>query len=165
MSQKHIKWHQSNHIYQSYLWWVRKYHSPNIFTIQFIHYHVMHNQHTLLLRLPSLPSHSLTTIHLPITKTKVIGTRRKRNRSSSFRRSNWVVPNALTMHCTSRCGSDDNNNNHNGATFRNSKLNESTFLASLMPKTEIGADRFLHAHPHYDGRGSLIAIFGGYPFL
>jgi len=125
----------------------------------------MHNQHTLLLRLPSLPSHSLTTIHLPITKTKVIGTRRKRNRSSSFRRSNWVVPNALTMHCTSRCGSDDNNNNHNGATFRNSKLNESTFLASLMPKTEIGADRFLHAHPHYDGRGSLIAIFGGYPFL
>lgn len=28
-----------------------------------------------------------------------------------------------------------------------------------MPKTEIGADRFLHAHPHYDGRGSLIAIF------
>eukprot|EP00256_Glycine_max_P050594 XP_006606118.1 tripeptidyl-peptidase 2 isoform X1 [Glycine max] len=28
-----------------------------------------------------------------------------------------------------------------------------------MPKTEIGADRFLHSHPHYDGRGALIAIF------
>lgn len=124
----------------------------------------MHNQHTLLLRLPSLPSHTLTTIHHPTTKTKVSRTTRKRNRSSSFRRSNWVVPNALTMHCTSRSGSDDNNN-HNGATFRNSKLNESTFLASLMPKTEIGADRFLHAHPHYDGRGALIAIFGGYPFF
>jgi len=67
------------------------------------------------------------------------------------------------MHCTSRCGGDDNNN-RNGASFRNSKLNESTFLASLMPKTEIGADRFLNAHPHYDGRGALIAIFGGYPF-
>ncbi|XP_047168815.1 tripeptidyl-peptidase 2-like isoform X2 [Vigna umbellata] len=118
----------------------------------------MHNQHTLLLRLPSLPSHSLTTTHHPTTNTKVSRTIRKRNRSSSFRRSNWVVPNALTMHCTSRSGSDDNNN-HNGATFRNAKLNESTFLASLMPKTEIGADRFLHAHPHYDGRGALIAIF------
>ncbi|KAL9317577.1 hypothetical protein ACSQ67_014094 [Phaseolus vulgaris] len=123
----------------------------------------MHNQHTLLLRLPSLSSHSLTTILHPTTKTKLNTARRKHTRSSSFRRSNWVVPNALTMHCTSRCGGDDNNN-RNGASFRNSKLNESTFLASLMPKTEIGADRFLNAHPHYDGRGALIAIFGGYPF-
>lgn len=40
------------------------------------------------------------------------------------------------------------------------KLTESTFLASLMPKKEIGADRFLEAHPNYDGRGVLIAIFG-----
>ncbi|CAL9208048.1 unnamed protein product [Musa hybrid cultivar] len=39
------------------------------------------------------------------------------------------------------------------------KLTESTFLASLMPKKEIGADRFLEAHPNYDGRGVLIAIF------
>ncbi|XP_022736823.1 tripeptidyl-peptidase 2-like isoform X2 [Durio zibethinus] len=43
--------------------------------------------------------------------------------------------------------------------LRNFKLNESTFLASLMPKKEIGADRFIEAHPHYDGRGALIAIF------
>lgn len=43
---------------------------------------------------------------------------------------------------------------------RNFKLNESTFLASLMPKKEIGADRFIEAHPQYDGRGALIAIFG-----
>ncbi|KAK8511926.1 hypothetical protein V6N12_074615 [Hibiscus sabdariffa] len=43
--------------------------------------------------------------------------------------------------------------------LRNFKLNHSTFLASLMPKKEIGADRFIEAHPHYDGRGSIIAIF------
>jgi hypothetical protein len=29
-----------------------------------------------------------------------------------------------------------------------------------MPKKEIGADRFIEAHPQYDGRGTIIAIFG-----
>lgn len=47
----------------------------------------------------------------------------------------------------------------NGA-VRNSKLNKSTFLASLMPKKEIAADRFIESHPEFDGRGVLIAIFG-----
>ncbi|KAL5139714.1 Tripeptidyl-peptidase 2 [Glycine soja] len=114
----------------------------------------MHNQHTLLLRFPSLPSHSLTILHRT-TKTKLNSTRRKHTPTSSFRRSNWIVPKA--MHCTSLCGGGNDNNNNNDASFRN--LNESTFLASLMPKTEIGADRFLHSHPDYDGRGALIAIF------
>ncbi|KAG9146521.1 hypothetical protein Leryth_023879 [Lithospermum erythrorhizon] len=41
----------------------------------------------------------------------------------------------------------------------NFHLNESSFLASLMPKKEIGADRFIEANPQYDGRGALIAIF------
>ncbi|GLT31183.1 hypothetical protein SLA2020_059360 [Shorea laevis] len=34
-----------------------------------------------------------------------------------------------------------------GFLVRNFKLNESTFLASLIPKKEIGADRFIEAHP------------------
>ncbi|CAI9260290.1 unnamed protein product [Lactuca saligna] len=47
---------------------------------------------------------------------------------------------------------------NNGA-LRKFKLNESSFLASLMPKKEIGADRFIEAHPEFDGRGVVIAIF------
>ncbi|KAF6162220.1 hypothetical protein GIB67_008349 [Kingdonia uniflora] len=43
--------------------------------------------------------------------------------------------------------------------LRSFKLTESTFLSALMPKTEIGADRFIEAHPEYDGRGAVIAIF------
>ena len=43
------------------------------------------------------------------------------------------------------------------------RLTEPSFLESLMPKKETGVDRFLAAHPEYDGRGSLIAIFGELP--
>uniref|UniRef100_A0ACD5ZLK2 Uncharacterized protein n=1 Tax=Avena sativa TaxID=4498 RepID=A0ACD5ZLK2_AVESA len=39
------------------------------------------------------------------------------------------------------------------------RLTEPSFLESLMPKKETGVDRFLAAHPEYDGRGALMAIF------
>ncbi|RDY13416.1 Tripeptidyl-peptidase 2, partial [Mucuna pruriens] len=54
---------------------------------------------------------------------------------------------------------DNNNKKKDGSSLSEFKLNESTFLASLMPKKEIAADRFLDAHSEYDGRGALIAIF------
>lgn len=47
-----------------------------------------------------------------------------------------------------------------GGDFRAFNLTESSFLASLMPKKEIAADRFIEANPEFDGRGALIAIFG-----
>lgn len=59
------------------------------------------------------------------------------------------------MPCTSLVKSSDGN----GA-VRSFKLQEATFLAAQMPKKEIAADRFIEAHPEYDGRGVIIAIFG-----
>ncbi|KAG4941702.1 hypothetical protein JHK87_045573 [Glycine soja] len=69
------------------------------------------------------------------------------------------------MPCSSLTSTGDNssssssNKKKDGSSLREFKLNESTFLASLMPKKEIGVDRFFDAHPEYDGRGALIAIF------
>ncbi|XP_040861386.1 tripeptidyl-peptidase 2 isoform X2 [Glycine max] len=60
---------------------------------------------------------------------------------------------------TTTTGNSSNMKKKDGSSLREFKLNESTFLASLMPKKEIGVDRFLDAHPKYDGRGALIAIF------
>jgi tripeptidyl-peptidase-2 len=64
---------------------------------------------------------------------------------------------------TSTATATDNtttNNNNDASSLLDFKLNESTFLASLMPKKEIGVNRFLDSNPNYDGRGALIAIFG-----
>ncbi|XP_024992283.1 tripeptidyl-peptidase 2 isoform X2 [Cynara cardunculus var. scolymus] len=56
-------------------------------------------------------------------------------------------------------GSSSSPEIENNGALRKFKLNESSFLASLMPKKEIGADRFIEAHPEFDGRGVVIAIF------
>ncbi|KAE8721649.1 hypothetical protein F3Y22_tig00015426pilonHSYRG00056 [Hibiscus syriacus] len=45
------------------------------------------------------------------------------------------------------CGREENGH------LCNFKLSHATFLASMMPKKEIGADRFIEAHPHYDDSG------------
>lgn len=60
---------------------------------------------------------------------------------------------------TTVSGGGGGSGDENGS-IRSFKLNESTFLASLMPKKEIAADRFIESHPQFDGRGALIAIFG-----
>ncbi|KAF9597398.1 hypothetical protein IFM89_017744 [Coptis chinensis] len=49
--------------------------------------------------------------------------------------------------------------NNKTASLTSFKLNESTFLASLMPKKEIAADRFIESNPQFDGRGVIIAVF------
>ncbi|XP_031281076.1 tripeptidyl-peptidase 2 isoform X1 [Pistacia vera] len=60
---------------------------------------------------------------------------------------------SLTSGASGGISGDDN------GSLRNFKLNESTFLASLMPKKEIAADRFIDSNPKFDGRGVVIAIF------
>ncbi|PNY09227.1 tripeptidyl-peptidase 2-like protein, partial [Trifolium pratense] len=66
-----------------------------------------------------------------------------------------------TDNTTTKNNNDDkkNSKNNDASSLLDFKLNESTFLASLMPKKEIGVNRFLDSNPNYDGRGALIAIF------
>lgn len=41
----------------------------------------------------------------------------------------------------------------------NSSVDPLQLFAGAMPKTEIGAMRFLEKYPEYDGRGTVVAIF------
>ena len=52
------------------------------------------------------------------------------------------------------------NSNINISDSDNRSIGAHAFLSGVMPKKEIGVERFLAAHPEYDGRGILIAIFG-----
>ena len=52
------------------------------------------------------------------------------------------------------------NSNINISDSNNRSIDAHAFLSGVMPKKEIGVERFLAAHPEYDGRGILIAIFG-----
>ncbi|CAK9160937.1 unnamed protein product [Ilex paraguariensis] len=80
------------------------------------------------------------------------------SRSSRERKRNSGAERKYSRSKAMPCSSFVNSVEENGA-LRNFKLNESTFLASLMPKRETGADRFIEAHPDFDGRGVVIAIF------
>ncbi|KAL2920688.1 Tripeptidyl-peptidase 2 [Bienertia sinuspersici] len=81
----------------------------------------------------------------PFLNLKNLG-RKKRELNNSFVK-------AMPVTCSSSIGAAT------GGDIRNFKHTEASFLASLMPKKEIGADKFLDAHPHCDGRGVVIAIF------
>lgn len=109
-------------------------------------------------------SHRVSSLSLLITTKKLRGGEktgewRRRNNSTSISRrhhnSQLVKSMPNTSIDTSSCAGGGDN-----GPLRSFKLNESTFLASLMPKQEIGADRFIKTHPEFDGRGVVIAIFG-----
>ncbi|KAF5457840.1 hypothetical protein F2P56_021917 [Juglans regia] len=109
----------------------------------------MQNPVLLLYRLPVLPS-----APTPQSLSAII--RRASSQGRGPRNGDWSGSWVRAMPCSSfgDSGAADDNGR-----LRNFKLTESTFLASLMPKKEIAADRFIEAHPDYDGRGVLIAIF------
>ena len=62
------------------------------------------------------------------------------------------------MPCSSKNTSSSSRDDNDA--LRAFKLSESTFLASLMPKKGIAADRFVEGHSKYDARGVVVAIFG-----
>ncbi|KAG7016869.1 Tripeptidyl-peptidase 2 [Cucurbita argyrosperma subsp. argyrosperma] len=68
-----------------------------------------------------------------------------------------VLPRGVCLRAMPSTGGGDGD--VNGGAFSGFSLSESSFLASLMPKKEIAADRFIEANPEFDGRGVLIAIF------
>ncbi|CAL9008689.1 unnamed protein product [Prunus brigantina] len=109
----------------------------------------------VLFKLPYWPTSRLSLhssfLSLIIRPKKLSKARRPRESRSSIGRDR-------AMPCSAIGGAGGGGGEANGS-LPNFKLNESTFLASLMPKKEIGADRFIEAHPNYDGRGALIAIF------
>ncbi|TQE03902.1 hypothetical protein C1H46_010429 [Malus baccata] len=120
----------------------------------------------VLFKLPHLPSWRLS-YHSPffsliIRHKKLSKARRPRERewsgSGNSRTRSCSGGGVWAMPCSAIGGTGGGGGDGNGA-LTNFKLNESTFLASLMPKKEIGVDRFIDAHPNYDGRGALIAIF------
>ncbi|XP_009617650.1 tripeptidyl-peptidase 2 [Nicotiana tomentosiformis] len=100
---------------------------------------------SLPLSTPQSYSHSLLSRSPPIIVPK------RRKSDSRVSKSGRIT---RAMPCTSLVKPSDGN----GAVC-SFKLKESTFLAAQMPKKEIAADRFIEAHPEYDGRGVVIAIF------
>ncbi|KAK9724622.1 hypothetical protein RND81_05G087400 [Saponaria officinalis] len=71
----------------------------------------------------------------------------------SFRGATVAMPENHSSHTTSSSSVSG------GGNLGKFKQSEASFLASLMPKKEIAADKFIEDHPNYDGRGVIIAIF------
>ncbi|CBI17240.3 unnamed protein product, partial [Vitis vinifera] len=92
----------------------------------------------------------------PCSKLVIQSTRRltRRRRKGGERGREWAV---RAMPCSSK-NTSSSSRDDNGA-LRAFKLSESTFLASLIPKKGIAADRFVEAHSKYDAREVVVAIF------
>uniref|UniRef100_F6GWC5 Uncharacterized protein n=1 Tax=Vitis vinifera TaxID=29760 RepID=F6GWC5_VITVI len=84
----------------------------------------------------------------------IVGRLTRRRRKGGERGREWAV---RAMPCSSK-NTSSSSRDDNGA-LRAFKLSESTFLASLIPKKGIAADRFVEAHSKYDAREVVVAIF------
>ncbi|XP_065869545.1 tripeptidyl-peptidase 2 isoform X2 [Euphorbia lathyris] len=122
------------------------------------HHHRVHNNHSFFYSLFIAPKKLVNLKHRRLGQIKEGNWRCRRGRKSVVYRSNSSSAMPCSSISTVSGGGGGGGGDDNGS-LRSFKLNESTFLASLMPKKEIAADRFIESHPEFDGRGAIIAIF------
>jgi tripeptidyl-peptidase-2 len=127
------------------------------------------SQRTTQSKFPTLPSPPPNNKQNKITQSKIFSHFQNHHYQKKNQTHYWFLHKAMpcssitsTTTATDNTTTTTNNatKNNDASSLLDFKLNESTFLASLMPKKEIGVNRFLDSNPNYDGRGALIAIFG-----